>query len=72
MGAHGKEFLDMRMYKEDYDTLDKKVTDKIEVKTVDIEDFDYSHDDIWKDLKTKSNKAYKALKNREFELRHGK
>jgi hypothetical protein len=40
-----------------------------EVKIVD-EPQDYSSDETWCILKTESRKAYKALKKREFELRH--
>jgi hypothetical protein len=41
-----------------------------EVKTVDVTNFDYTGDTIWLKLKSESTKAYKALKKREFELRH--
>ncbi len=41
-----------------------------EVKNVDVDDFDYTNDDVWQKLKKESVKAYKALKKREFELRN--
>ena len=41
-----------------------------EVKYVDENKVDYSHDTKWQDLKKASSKAYIALKKREFELRH--
>jgi hypothetical protein len=42
----------------------------MELRTVDEVGIDYSNDELWKDLKKKSDKAYKDLKNREFDLRH--
>ena len=41
-----------------------------EVKNVDVDNFDYSSDDKWQQLKAISVKAYKELKKREFELRN--
>jgi hypothetical protein len=43
---------------------------KYTVKTVDESDFDYSKDEAWQRLKSESSKAYRKLKQREFELRH--
>lgn len=45
---------------------------KYELDTVDVPDFDYSKDKAWQELKSDSSKAYRKLKEREFELRHGK
>lgn len=40
------------------------------VKKVDVPEFDYSHDKLWNELKAESVKAYKKLKEREFEIRN--
>jgi len=45
-------------------------TNDFEVKIVEESSFDYSKDEAWQLLKTKSHKAYKEVKQREFELRH--
>lgn len=39
------------------------------LKKVDVKDFDYSFDEKWKKLKSKSIKAYKELKDHEYDLR---
>jgi len=70
MGANGREFLTFRMEEELYKEIPSYIRERIEVKTVEVEDVDYSHDELWKELKDKSVKAYKALKNREYDLRH--
>ena len=41
-----------------------------EVKIVDDSSFDYSDDELWQELKKDSSKSYRALKKREFDLRH--
>jgi len=40
------------------------------VKNVDVPDFDYSKSEIWQSAKSKSIKAYKTLKNIEYEIRN--
>ncbi len=37
---------------------------------VDEKDFDYSQSELWKAAKAKADKAYKSVKQIEFELRH--
>lgn len=69
MGAAGKEWLHFRMEVEHYKELAQEVRDRIEPLKVEV-DFDYSHDTTWKELKDKSIKAYKELKNHEYNLRH--
>lgn len=39
------------------------------IRKVDVKDFDYSYDKKWVELSIKSKKAYKELKEREYELR---
>ena len=46
-------------------------TGDFRVKTVDVKDFDYSDNPIWKALKEKSDKAFKELKIAEFKIRNG-
>lgn len=65
-----EEFIRAEMTVEDYFNLTAQQRDKIDIKTIDVRDFDYSEDEQWKALKKKSLKAYKDLKKREFELRN--
>ena len=70
MGASKREFCNVRMLSEDYHDLPNEYKARMELRTVDELGIDYSHDQLWNDLKKKSDKAYKELKNREFDLRH--
>ena len=70
MGASSREFLDLRMSMDDYEQIPIEYRSSMEVKVVRVEGEDYSHDELWNDLKKKSDKAYKDLKNREYDLRH--
>ena len=70
MGASSREFLDLRMSMDDYEQIPIEYCSSMEVKVVRVEGEDYSHDELWNDLKKKSDKAYKDLKNREYDLRH--
>jgi hypothetical protein len=70
MGASGREFLHFRMEMEHYAELEQEVRDRIEPMKVEVEQFDYSTDETWKALKDKSIRAYKDLKNHEYNLRH--
>lgn len=70
MGASAKEFLNMRMMEEDYQNLPPDVRETMEIKNIDVDDFDYSDDEQWRELKKDANKAYKKLKKREFEIRN--
>ena len=72
MGATAKEYLRFEMDKDDYEMLSNQVRSKIEPISIDVRDFDYSEDEMWKELKSISTKAYKKLKAREYELRHAK
>ena len=46
-------------------------TDDFTLIGVDVNDFDYSKNPAWVAAKQKSNKAYKLLKEIEFNIRHG-
>lgn len=72
MGASGREFIKMRMEKEYFETLPPQIRYNCEIISVDVDGFDYSFDELHRELKNKSTKAYKKLKNREYELRHNK
>lgn len=70
MGASGREFLQFRIESGYYNEIPEDIRQHMELKQVDVEEVDYSHDELWKELKQKSVKAYKELKNREYDLRH--
>ena len=44
-------------------------TDDFELKSVSDNSFDYSRDETWKELNKKAGKAYKKVKDREYEIR---
>jgi len=54
---------------DDYKKINKDIRSNIEILNVEPKDFDYSSDDIWKELKSISDKAYKKVKIREYEIR---
>lgn len=70
MGANSREFMKVRMAEEDYQSLPEQYRNFMEIQVIDVEDYDYSEDELWNELKKKSVKAYKDLKKREFDLRH--
>ena len=70
MGASGREWLNFRMEVEHYKELNERTRELIEIKNVEVEDFDYSQCETWQKLKKESVKAYKDLKNHEYNLRH--
>lgn len=70
MGASSREFLDFRMSMDEYEQIPSEYRSSMEVKVVRVEGEDFSFDEHWKDLKSKSDKAYKDLKKREYDLRH--
>lgn len=72
MGASGKEFMKFRAYEEDYKSFPQSVRSKIIIDIIDNEDIDFSDDDLWTELKSKSNKAFKELKKREHYLKFDK
>ena len=74
MGASKQEFIDVRMQMDYYNSLEKNQRDNMEVKLVDELGWqeEYENDIAWVELKKRSQKAYKELKNREFEIRNNK
>jgi len=71
MGANAREFIKVTMSKEQFMEVPSELRQGWDY-VVEVKGVDYSHDELWNDLKQKSNKAYKELKKREFDLRHGK
>jgi hypothetical protein len=69
MGANAREFLKIRMTHEEFMEIPDELRHGLDF-TVEVEGVDYSHDELWCELKKKSTKAYKDLKKREFDLRH--
>ncbi len=57
------------MDKELYFKINPELREEIEVQTVEPKEEDFSEDPIWQELKSKSTKAYKNLKNYEFDKR---
>lgn len=63
------DFLKCKMPKSVFEQLTPDQRHLIEVSDVEPDDFDYSGDEIHKELKSISTKAYKELKKREYEIR---
>ena len=58
------DYIKCHISEEDYKKINKDVRSNIEILSVEPKDFDYSFDEIWQDLKSKSSKAYKAVKKK--------
>ena len=52
-----------------YNSLTNEQRSEITINSNDVSDVDYTHDDLWIDLKYKATRAYKKLKEREYKLR---
>ena len=65
-------FLHFRMEEEHYKQLSEDVKKFIEPTKVEVTNLDYSEDKLWQSLKKESVKAYKKLKDREYDLRMNK
>jgi len=74
MGASKQEFIDVRMQMQTYQSLEQNQREQMEVKLIDENGWqqDYEQDEAWQGLKSRSQKAYKELKKREFEIRKNK
>jgi uncharacterized protein YoxC len=72
MSVAGETFLHFRMEEEHYNQLSEDVRQIIEPTKVEVANVDYSTDELWKSLKRESMKAYKKLKDREYDLRQNK
>jgi hypothetical protein len=67
---HHNERVKAEMAKDIYARIPHELQEFISIKNVDVPDYDYSSDTQWQELKKASDKAYKALKVREFEIRN--
>lgn len=57
------------MLESDFKALPADVRKQMRIEVVEVE-FDYTADELWQKLSKASREAYKALKEREFKLRH--
>lgn len=64
------EVIKVKISKDLYFKIPISIRDKMEIQDVEPDDFDYSEDEIWLQLRKESMKAYKKLKEREFNIRH--
>lgn len=64
------EIVKCEIPKEIYALIPPILRESINVKDVDVDDYDYSDDETWQLLKKESRKAYTKLKEREFNLRN--
>jgi len=69
MGASSREFMKLRMWRDDYDELPPETRDKIIIERIDVDGFDYSSYQEWIDLKSKEDpEEYKKyLKRKDLE-----
>lgn len=64
------EIVKCEIPKDIYALIPPILRESINVKDVDVDDYDYSDDETWQLLKKESRKAYTKLKEREFNLRN--
>ena len=72
MSVASETFLHFRMEEEHYNQLSEDVRQLIEPTKVEVTNIDDSKDELWQSLKKESVKAYKKLKDREYDLRMNK
>ncbi len=72
MSASSENWLHFRMEEEHYKELDEQTRERMDIVKVEVKEFDYSTDEMWKSLKSESVKSYKKLKEREYNLRFNK
>ena len=72
MSVASETFLHFRMLEQHYEELSEDVRQIIEPTKVEVANVDYSTDELWQSLKRESIKAYKKLKDREYDLRQNK
>ena len=53
-----------------YEKIPPDLRELIDIQNIEPEDFDYSTDELWVELKKESTRLYKKLKEREFQIRH--
>lgn len=66
------EIVKAKMSKELYFSLPQDVRDQIDIRDVVPEEYDYSDNELWQIAKKESTKAYKKLKEIEFNIRFNK
>jgi hypothetical protein len=72
MSVASETFLHFKMEEQHYEELSEEVRQLIEPTKVEVSNIDYSKDELWQSLKKESVKAYKKLKDREYDLRMNK
>jgi len=70
MGVNKNEFMNCRMALDHYWDIPMELRKGIEVKTIDVENYDYSDSDLWIAQKKKADKEFRTLKKIEFEIRN--
>ena len=53
-----------------YEQIPNELRELIDIQNIEPNEFDYSSDEIWLELKKESTRAYKKLKEREYLIRH--
>ena len=72
MSVASETFLHFKMEEQYYEQLSEEIRQFIEPTKVEVSNIDYSKDELWQSLKRESVKAYKKLKDREYDLRMNK
>ena len=68
--ASKMEIVKCEIPKDVYAKIAVDLRESINVKDVDVDEYDYSDDEKWQMLKKESRRAYVKLKEREFKLRN--
>jgi len=64
------EVVKFKIAKDLFFQIEPSIRDKAEIQEVTEDGYDYSDDDTWLELKKASTKAFKKLKEREYNIRH--
>jgi len=64
------ERIRLEIKKEHYEQIPKDLREQFLIKSIDVPSPEYIKDIKWCELKKEADKAYKNLKDREFQLRH--
>ena len=57
------------MQEKDFLEINPLLREKIQIKTIEPKNYDYSECETWQQLKKETNKAFKKLKEHEFKIR---
>ncbi len=57
------------IFEDDYSEIPNEYRELMTIKVVEPKGYDYSNDWEWSELKKESTRAYKKLKNREYDIR---